>query len=157
MFHYPRAMWRWVGCPARFVTLVTSLQRNGLIGQLPDELGRLTKLQILRLGFNKLAGLPAAACLVWHEQHPIYGLAVQFFDWYSANGGLLRCPHVRSAVTRISHSGMQGYIRGCCNFNTCFTHSLALKYQVQQLSVCHPSPEHVIVAETSRTCRVGIP
>ena len=46
-----------IGCPARSETLVTILQRNGLIGQLPDELGRLTKLQILRLGFNKLAFL----------------------------------------------------------------------------------------------------
>ena len=31
------------------------MQRNGLIGQLPDEMGKLTKLQIVRLGFNKLA------------------------------------------------------------------------------------------------------
>lgn len=31
------------------------VQRNGLIGQLPDELGKLSKLQIVRLGFNKLA------------------------------------------------------------------------------------------------------
>ena len=31
------------------------VQRNGLIGQLPDEMGKLTKLQIVRLGFNKLA------------------------------------------------------------------------------------------------------
>ena len=52
-----RAVWRWIGCSARSDTLVTTLQRNGLIGQLPDELGRLTKLQILRLGFNKLAFL----------------------------------------------------------------------------------------------------
>lgn len=31
------------------------MQKNGLIGQLPDEMGKLTKLQIVRLGFNKLA------------------------------------------------------------------------------------------------------
>ena len=31
------------------------MQRNMLIGQLPDEMGKLTKLQVVRLGFNKLA------------------------------------------------------------------------------------------------------
>ena len=90
-------MWRCYGKPGCSDTHVTLLQRNGLIGQLPDELGRLTKLQILRLGFNKLA-LPAAACLVWHEQSPFYGLAVQLFDGHPANGGLLGWTHVRFAL-----------------------------------------------------------
>ena len=37
------------------MTCLPVLQRNALTGQLPDELGRLTKLQVLRLGFNMLA------------------------------------------------------------------------------------------------------
>ena len=68
MLYHSRATWGWVGCLRKgypacngylacSYTLVTILQRNGLIGQLPDELGRLKKLQILRLGFNKLAFL----------------------------------------------------------------------------------------------------
>ena len=32
-------------------------QRNALSGQLPDEMGKLNKLQVVRLAFNKLAFL----------------------------------------------------------------------------------------------------
>ena len=38
------------------------MQRNGPIGQLPNELGKLSRLQIVRMGFSMLVLLLACVC-----------------------------------------------------------------------------------------------